>query len=327
MSEFTTPFSTPTVFVCSATGSQGSALCHELRKLNWRVRATTRNPSSASAQALTAIGVELTKGDWEDEEALREGLTGCTKLFICLMPDFNHWTAEHEQTTRICALARQAGTVDHVVASSSLGGFWLDEGGRPPIRPGPMFANILKSKYSIERATRAAGFRRCTVVRPGFFMANFYEPHMSQLGYSEIRDAGVWRSAWRPETRIALIDHVDVARIAAAALQHPDAFDGRTIAAVSERVPVQEALDQLAAAVGGGKTLKAEFISDEELLDKFMAGVEPLPYNKEPCWRYMSDFPDHPEELKDVMPRMTTFREFLEREKDALAATWGSPSA
>ena len=91
----------PTVFVCGATGSQGSALTHQLLALNWTIHATVRNLASPTAQSLQAAGVKLTQGDWDDRIALTAAMTGCTKLFLCLLPDFSDMDRERRQAEKI----------------------------------------------------------------------------------------------------------------------------------------------------------------------------------------------------------------------------------
>ena len=62
----------PTIFVVSATGTQGGAVARLAIKNQWTVHATTRDPNSAAAQMLASLNVKITRGDWDDEAALRE---------------------------------------------------------------------------------------------------------------------------------------------------------------------------------------------------------------------------------------------------------------
>ena len=89
--------SSPTVFVCSATGSQGGALTRKLRKLGWEVHATTRDLESEAAVALRGIGVKLTEGDWDNTDALKASIAGCDKLYLCLVPNWDVPTQEPRQ--------------------------------------------------------------------------------------------------------------------------------------------------------------------------------------------------------------------------------------
>jgi uncharacterized protein YbjT (DUF2867 family) len=112
--------STPTVFVCSATGSQGSNLCRQLCSLGWNVHATTRNLESPTALTLIQQGVQLTQGDWDDKTALEKSIAGCDMLFLNTSPSFGGDLAhERVQAKGILSIAKDAG-VRHVVYSSGL---------------------------------------------------------------------------------------------------------------------------------------------------------------------------------------------------------------
>ncbi len=85
---------TPVAFVTSATGAQGSALARQLREIGWGVHITSRDLNSAITQELQALGVEVTAGDWDNEEALSSALAGCSHLFLNLMPEFRSFKSE-----------------------------------------------------------------------------------------------------------------------------------------------------------------------------------------------------------------------------------------
>ncbi|KAI2626710.1 NmrA family protein [Hypoxylon sp. NC1633] len=308
---------TPTVFVTSATGSQGSAVCSELRKLGWNLRATTRDLTSPPAQALRAAGVHLTLGDWDDENALRKGLEGCDKLFLCLFPNLQDPDQLPRQAGVISGLAREAG-VSHAIVSTSLGCFSVEEGFVPPVKSKPMLEAYAHWNKRAEQAVINSGFAHWNVLRPGFFMANFLEPKI-QWGYAEIKK-GSWTNSLTAETRFGLIDEVDVGRFAAAAFQDPATYDGRKLGIVSEELSVQEALDQLAEAIGDGRSIKAIFMTDEEIAEAQANGPRPV-YSSEPSLRYMSDYTDLAE-LNRLLPGLATFRNFLAREKEAVKETY-----
>jgi uncharacterized protein YbjT (DUF2867 family) len=56
--------------VLGATGSQGGGVAKVLLKAGWKVRAITRNPSAALAQALTTEGAEVVTANLDDVESL-----------------------------------------------------------------------------------------------------------------------------------------------------------------------------------------------------------------------------------------------------------------
>ncbi|KAH9987955.1 hypothetical protein F4779DRAFT_611209 [Xylariaceae sp. FL0662B] len=226
----------PTVFVTSATGSQGLALCLELRQSNWNVCATTRDPASPAASVLEAAGVQLTLGDWDNEDSLLAGITGCDKLFLCLLPDFSNFEVIPRRAERIICIVRAAG-VQQVVVSTILGTFMIEEGGELLILPSAFFLQHFQAKKRIEQAVIKGDFDSCTLLRPAFFMANFLEPKI-RFGYSETREKNSWTNCMTSDIRLGLVDHVDIARFVAAVFREPDKFYGLRIGIASEELPV-----------------------------------------------------------------------------------------
>lgn len=89
-------------------------------ELQWGVQAIVRDLNSSHAQALTAAGAKLTEGDWDNEEALIRSITGCTKLFLNLVPTIEDLDHERRQAVAIAKIAKEVG-VTQVVYSTTLG--------------------------------------------------------------------------------------------------------------------------------------------------------------------------------------------------------------
>lgn len=104
---------THTVFVSSATGYQGLALSKSLRGIGWNVRATTRDLTSPAAVELKQIGVQLEQANWDSLGVFRELIKGCDKLWLCLLPDPEDPSREHQQVCSPSILA-------HVIPSIML---------------------------------------------------------------------------------------------------------------------------------------------------------------------------------------------------------------
>ncbi|KAK8087649.1 hypothetical protein PG997_002610 [Apiospora hydei] len=302
----------PTVFVCGATGSQGGALVSHLRGLNWAVHATVRNLVSPAARALEAAGVQLTQGDWDDHLAIKSSVTGCDKAFICLLPDFNDLDRERRQTEAIVNIAKAAG-VTQVVTSTSVGVFTLEDPSQD-IAPGSIIAQHLAGKKGVEEAVRHGDFDHWTFLRPTFFMANFLEPKVAR--YSEPRDKGTWTTALLPDTKLALLDHADVAAFAAVAFENPGRFHDRAIGIASEYLTVQQTLDTLGQAAG--RSFKAVYMTEEEISEK--SKTSNVFANSQVSMRYMRKYLNM-DEIKSVI-RPTGFKDFLEREEESVRKTY-----
>ncbi|KAK9414461.1 hypothetical protein SUNI508_11171 [Seiridium unicorne] len=305
--------SRPTVCVFGATGSQGGALAHQLRGLNWNVRAIVRTLSDPNSEALKAAGVQLTHGDWDNNEALQVAISGCDKLFLCLLPDFEDQDRERRQATNIVKIAHASG-VKQVVASTSLTSFVLEDG---LLEPGSLMHRHSASKKAIEQAVADGGFDYWTFLRPAFFMANFLEPKVAR--YPEPRDHGTWTTSMTPESELALVDHVDIAKFAIAAFQDPERFNGKAIGLASELLTVQQTLDQLGTSIG--RPLRAIFLTDEELAEARKKKSNVFT-NSQPSLRLMANYVNL-EQLADTVT-LTTFKQFLDREQSNVKATYQS---
>ncbi len=199
-----------------------------------------------------------------------------------------------------------------VVSSTTLGVSQLDNGER--VAPGSFMERHMMNKKSIEQAVEDAGFEHYTLLRPTFFMANFLAPKVQR--YAEIRDQGSWTTSMTPETQLPIIDHVDIAKFAAAAFQDPEKFHGRKLGLASDQMRVQEMLDQLAEAAGRD-CIRAQFMTDEEIeAQASMSGFSNSHRALQTAWKYVDM-----DELRAIVP-LTSFKEFLWREKEAVEQTY-----
>jgi hypothetical protein len=278
-----------TVFVTGATGAQGGALSRELINRGFQVHSITRDPASARAAALAQAGVQFTKGNWDDEHALREAMSGCSKLLLCLMSDIVEPDRERRQCLGIVNMAREAG-VSQVVSSTSLG---VSMFANPDhLQPGSLLYDLLVVKKAMEDMIAGADFHSYTLLRPAYFMLNFLEPNINN--YADLMSHGVWSTSLTADSQLGLIDHQ---------------FRGQAIGLVSEFLSPQQTMDVLGGVMG--RSFKTSFLSNEE--------IAALPYGPmvliklDKCMRYMPDYVDM-ERLREI-GSLTPFKTFLQREK------------
>ncbi len=69
------------VLVTGATGKQGGGVARALLSHGRRVRILTRNPDSAAARALVALGAETSKGDMGSPDSLHAAMRSVTGVF------------------------------------------------------------------------------------------------------------------------------------------------------------------------------------------------------------------------------------------------------
>src|SRR5258707_6520799 len=167
-----------TILITGITGHQGGATARALRGSGFRIRGLTRKPEGEQAAALAREGVEIVKGDLDDEATLRRALAGAWGVFGVQ----NTWEAgverEEVQGKRLATLAREAG-VEHYVYTSV---------GSAHKRTGiPHFDN----KWRIEETVRGLRFPSHVILRPVFFMENIVAPYSlndSTLAWALARD-------------------------------------------------------------------------------------------------------------------------------------------
>ena len=156
-----------TILITGVTGKQGGAVTKALRDSGFRLRGLTRKPESEQATALARHGVDIVKGDLDDEDTLRQALAGAWGVFAVQ----NTWEAgverEEVQGKRLAKLAREAG-VEHYVYTS-VGSAHRQTGI-------PHFDN----KWRIEETVRGLQFPSHVILRPVFFMENLVAPYSLQ---------------------------------------------------------------------------------------------------------------------------------------------------
>ena len=70
-----------TILITGVTGKQGGAVAKALEGAGFHLRGLTRKPDSERAAALARHGVDIVKGDLDDEATLRRALAGAWGVF------------------------------------------------------------------------------------------------------------------------------------------------------------------------------------------------------------------------------------------------------
>ncbi|TPX06791.1 uncharacterized protein E0L32_002287 [Thyridium curvatum] len=251
-----------TVFVCGITGTQGGAVAHRIfTKPGWVAHGLVRNPDAETARKLTARGAKLfpTPDGYDDDDTLAKAMAGCTAVFIAMMPDFADPDHEIRQVRSILKHAREAGAKRVVLSTSFLADRpWEAEGWHPD----KLFAKFFLAKNKLEGMVKeASGFESWTILRPGFFMANFLPPNA--IMYPDIATTRVWKTALLPDTRVDMIDELDIGAFAVAAIDDPGKFNKQEIEIAGQPLTPAEIARQISQALG--KEFKAEFYTVEEI--------------------------------------------------------------
>ncbi|CAI7608577.1 unnamed protein product [Penicillium palitans] len=281
--------SSPTVFVCGATGTQGGALIDHLLKTDVKIHAVTRTPNSAAAQLLKSRGVLITEGDFDDD-SVKKSMANCTSLFLNLMPALTNLNASLEQACRLLKIAKEAG-IKQVIYTSGVSA-------KDPQRlklwdPTSIISVMMLNKQAIENEVRKAGFESWTIFRPGVFT-----------------------TAFAPDTLLPMVDPNDIGQFAAAAVLDPVKFNQQEIEIASELLGIDATIQSLSRATG--REMSVVYLSDEEIsaqkaTNPFIAG--------QLMARDLKSFVDL-DKVKAWNIPLGTFEQFLQREKSQVDATY-----
>jgi len=218
-----------TILITGVTGQQGGAVARALHGTGFRLRGLTRKPDGERAAALARNGVEIIKGDLDDEATLRRALAGAWGVFGVQNTLEAGVEREEAQGKRLATLARDAG-VQHYVYTSV---------GSAHKRTGvPHFDN----KWRIEETVRSLRFPSHVILRPVFFMENLLAPFSLQ------GSTLAW--ALGPGTKLQMIAVDDIGWFGARAFTEATALNRREIDLAGDVQTMPEAAEILTDALG-----------------------------------------------------------------------------
>src|SRR5271155_4266968 len=197
-----------TILITGVTGKQGGAVAQALQGAGFYLRGLTRKPDSEQATALARHGVDIVKGDLDDETTLRRALAGAWGVFGVQNAGEAGVEREEAQGKRLATLAREAG-VEHYVYTS-VGSAHKQTGV-------PHFEN----KWRIEETVRGLCFPSHVILRPGVLHGK---------PASAFQPPGLHASlALGQETKLQMIAVDDIGWFGARAFTDAAALNGREI--------------------------------------------------------------------------------------------------
>lgn len=144
------------IVVTGATGLQGGAATRHLLRRGWHVRALTRNPDTARARALAAMGADVVQGDMSDVATLRPIFSGAYGVYSVQNPYIGGPEAEVRQGINVADVAHACGAQHLVYGSAGIG------------RTGTGVPSW-ETKVQVEEHMKALGLP-LTILRPMAFM-------------------------------------------------------------------------------------------------------------------------------------------------------------
>jgi len=197
-----------TILITGVTGNQGGAVAQALHGSGFNLRGLTRTPDGERAAALARQGVNIVKGDLDDDATLRRVLAGVWGVFSVQNSLEAGVAREEAQRTRLATLAREAG-VEHFVYTSV---------GSAHKRTGVAHFD---NKSRIEETVRGLRFHSHVILRPVFFMENLLAPFSLQ--------GATLAWALGPDTKLQMIAVDDIGWFGARAFTDAAALNRREI--------------------------------------------------------------------------------------------------
>jgi uncharacterized protein YbjT (DUF2867 family) len=221
---------TTTVLVAGATGRFGG-VCTILLRRGFAVRAVTRTPWSPAARDLSASGVEILEGNFDDPAGLTEAMKDVDAVFASGTLHKAGPDGELRHGRNLADAARAA-RVPHLVYVS--GADAVAGSGVP----------IFDVKAAVEAHIRSVDVPT-TIVAPVYFMENLFNP----WNLDALR-AGRVRSFVSPDRPVQQAAVDDVIGFAALAIEHPERFAGQRIEIASDQITGYEIAETLNRVTG-----------------------------------------------------------------------------
>ena len=219
------------ILVTGATGRQGGAVIRRMLPKGWKLRALTRNPTTAAARDLTRQSVDVVQGDLEDQASLERAAHGAYGIYS--VQDF--WAVgakrEVQQGKNLANAAKKAG-VGHFVYSS-VGGAERNSG-----------IDHWESKWEIEKYIRNLGLP-ATMLRPVAFMENYY---IDQVEIGILK--GKLMDPIRADKPYQTIATDDIGAFVALAFERPQEFIGLELELAGSQLTNPEAAQVFSRVLG-----------------------------------------------------------------------------
>lgn len=224
---------TKRVLILGATGNIGGAAARELLRRGWQVRAVTRSPQSATAQALATLGAEIVQADMEDRASLDAAFAGMKQVF-----SVQNWTTsgvagEIRQGKLVADAAKAAGVAHLVFGSAGVGE--ADTGV-------PHF----DCKMVVEKYMRVELGLPTTAVRPGPFM----ELMTDKAFFPPLAAWGVMPRIVGWEMPLPWTAVADIGTTIANVFDNPDKWIGRDINLISDVASMRDCQQIFKATTG-----------------------------------------------------------------------------
>ena len=285
------------ITVFGATGQQGGSVVRGLLAHGgYKIRGVTRNPDGDKAKALQSQGVEIVKGNLDDQASIEAAIAGAYGVYLVT----NYWEMfdkerEIKQGKLVGDACKKEG-IKHLIFS----GLELvkDITGRDC----PHF----DGKGEIEKYLDSIGIPY-TSIR----LAAYFE---SLSTSNQIQDDGSFTFVTCMEGPMDGVSIEDLGPVVAAVLSQPGEFIGKKIGLSGDKLTFDQYMEHIEQVTGA--TVQLQKLSYEEFAKLGFPGADDT--------ANMFHFYDHGNPDRDIAltkrlnPKAKTFREWLEANKDKL---------
>lgn len=303
--------------VFGATGQQGgSVVSHVLNDVElskeYRIRAISRDATSASAQALQAKGVEVVAADVNDKASLPAALEGAHTVFALTAPTMGP-DAMALETLQGKALA------DAAIAAKAQ---YLIFSTLPKVSAisGGKYTGVVgfDAKADVETYIRSLPIKSAFFA-PGSFMQNF-NTFMVPQPNPAVPGTYVIRRHVSPQSKLPLIDTTgDAGKFIGAILAEPEKFEGKVFCAATKTYT----LEDMARIIGekSGKTVVYQQIPEKDFRAAFPPQLAGRAEQLVQMMSYQQDFGYYGPETEELVKwasenargKPSTFEDYLER--------------
>lgn len=241
----------PLITVFGATGAQGGGLARALLQAAdrpFRVRAVTRRPGCAEAQALAAQGAELCVADLDEPASVERAMQGAHGAY-CVTNFWAHRSPQRErqQAAHLAEGARRAG-VQHVIWSTleDTRRVIAPDGRRMPVLVDGCNVPHFDAKGEADEAFIARGLPLTRL------LTSFYWDNLIHFGMQPQRpaDGGLVFVLPMGDAALPGIAAEDIGTCAAALFRRGPAVIGQRIGIAGEHLTGAQMADALARALG-----------------------------------------------------------------------------
>ena len=283
------------ILVSGATGTQGGAVARELMRRGYTVRGLTRNPDSEPSRELSALGVTMVRGNFDDPASLDAALEGAYGAFSVQQYRGIGVEAEVRQSKAYADAARRAG-VEHFVYSSVL---YARLGTSVP---------QFESKREIEDYIRSLGFMKLSIIRPASFMTNLEAAR-------EAANNGVYRTPFPPELARLHIAPRDIGRFVAHFFDDlrrdlPISYTPSATAVVTERDIAGERISYADIAATMSRVMGKPVVYEQIPWEEYTRTATPTAISRE-TWFMENRVPLDVDDLRGEFPWLLSLEDYL----------------